>query len=196
MGELGKRDEVDLLVTGVGCVPTVYRLTQALAEGSYDLIVNVGVAGGFGRDLPVGTVVQVGSDCFADLGAEDGDAFLDVFRLGLADPDEAPFREGRLQNNFQVTGLPVVRGITVNTAHGNQERIERTRSLFPAEVESMEGAGFFYVCMNRGQRCLQVRGISNFVERRCRENWDIPLAVKNLNAALPGVLDECLRKPF
>src|SRR3546814_3594619 len=62
MGELGNRDEVDLLVTGVGCVPTVYRLTQALAEGSYDLIVNVGVAGGFGRDLPVGTVVQVGSD--------------------------------------------------------------------------------------------------------------------------------------
>src|SRR3546814_5474048 len=56
MGELGNRDEVDLLVTGVGCVPTVYRLTQALAEGSYDLIVNVGVAGGFGRDLPVGTV--------------------------------------------------------------------------------------------------------------------------------------------
>src|SRR3546814_16334175 len=88
MGELGNRDEVDLLVTGVGCVPTVYRLTQALAEGSHDLIVKVGVAGGFGRDLPVGTDVQVGSDCFADRGAEDGHVCLDVFRLGPADAEE------------------------------------------------------------------------------------------------------------
>src|SRR3546814_20053779 len=95
LGELGNRDEVDLLVTGVGCVPTVYRLKQALAEGSYDLIVNVGVAGGFGRDLPVGIVVHVGSDCFVDMGAVDGDVCLGVFRLGRAVTDADPFREGR-----------------------------------------------------------------------------------------------------
>src|SRR5690606_15152098 len=104
----------------------------------YDLVVNVGIAGSFDRNMPLGSVVQVVSDCFADLGAEDGDAFLDIFRLGLAEPDAAPFREGRMQNDFRVSGLPAVRGITVNMVHGGDERIERTRSLFPAEIESME----------------------------------------------------------
>lgn len=197
----GNQAGLDTLVTGVGVPATVYQLTRTLLQNEYDLVINAGIAGSFDRSLPVGAVAQVVSDCFADLGAEDGDDFLDVFSLGLADADSKPFKNGRLQNNFRMAGLPETldlpeaAGITVNTVHGNEMHIERTRALFPAAVESMEGAGFFYVCLSQGQRCLQLRAVSNYVEKRNRENWNIPLAVKNLNAVLTGIVEKCFREP-
>jgi len=44
----------------------------------------------------------------------------------------------------------------------------------------MEGAAFFYACLLEGITCTQIRTISNKVEKRNKDNWDIPLAVKNL----------------
>jgi len=44
----------------------------------------------------------------------------------------------------------------------------------------MEGAAFLYACLLEGISCLQIRAISNKVERRNKDNWDIKLAVKNL----------------
>ena len=46
----------------------------------------------------------------------------------------------------------------------------------------MEGAAFFYACLFEGITCSQIRTISNRVEKRNRDNWDIPLAVKDLCA--------------
>jgi futalosine hydrolase len=48
----------------------------------------------------------------------------------------------------------------------------------------MEGAAFFYVCEQTKTSCLQIRAISNVVERRNRENWQIELAIKSLNDTL------------
>lgn len=180
----GKAQGADVLITGVGIAATVYQLTKTLQRNSYDLAINAGIAGSFSRDLPTGEVVQVVSDGFADLGAEDGEEFLDIFQLGLAKAGAFPFQNGMLHNDFRVKGLPETRGITVNTVHGEETHIGKTLSRFPAGTESMEGAGFFYVCMSEGLRCLQLRAISNYVEKRNRENWNIPLAVKNLNEAL------------
>jgi len=54
--------------------------------------------------------------------------------------------------------------------------------LFNPQVESMEGAAFFYACLLEGITCSQIRTISNKVEKRNKDNWNIPLAVKNLCA--------------
>ena len=43
--------------------------------------------------------------------------------------------------------LPAVRGITVNTVHGNERSIADTVRRFDPQVESMEGAGFMYACL-------------------------------------------------
>jgi futalosine hydrolase len=48
-------------------------------------------------------------------------------------------------------------------------------------VESMEGAAFFYACMIEKIPCAQIRAVSNFIEKRNRDNWNIALAIKNLN---------------
>jgi futalosine hydrolase len=45
----------------------------------------------------------------------------------------------------------------------------------------MEGAAFFYACRKEGVPGLQIRAVSNYVEKRNRDAWQIGLAVKNLN---------------
>ena len=45
----------------------------------------------------------------------------------------------------------------------------------------MEGAAVFYACKMNNVPCLQVRAISNYVEPRNKENWQINLAINNLN---------------
>jgi futalosine hydrolase len=45
----------------------------------------------------------------------------------------------------------------------------------------MEGAAFFYACRQMNVHGMQIRAVSNYVEKRNREAWNIGLAIKNLN---------------
>ena len=74
-----------------------------------------------------------------------------------------------------------MKGITVNKVHGNAQSIEKTIQLHQPQTESMEGAAVFYACQQLNIPAMQIRSISNYVEPRNRESWQIGLAVKNLN---------------
>lgn len=184
------RHNFKVLVTGPGMIKTTWALTDLLAGGEdiYDLAINAGIAGSFDPDIITGTVVEVVQDVFADFGAEDGTAFLEASTINLSAPDEFPFRSGLLNSlhSFQplLMNYQPVKGITVNTVSGHDETIKRRLSLFGAQTESMEGAAFFYCCLQKELPCLQIRAISNLVEKRNKENWNINLAVNNLNAEL------------
>ena len=82
----------------------------------------------------------------------------------------------QLPANF---GLKKVNAITVNTVHGRDESIAKISS--DTQLESMEGAAFFYACQMAGIPAIQIRAVSNYVERRNRDAWQIGLAIKNLN---------------
>lgn len=189
-----KNSIIDILITGVGMVPTAYFLGKQLERQRYDLIINAGIAGTFNRELPLGTVVNVVEDCVPELGAEDVDQFLSIFELGLADPDSPPYLHGKLVNDILekdlrinleiIRNLPKVTGITSNTIRGNAESIIRIRKIAKVDLESMEGAAFFYACLSAGVPCLQIRAISNLVEERNKTHWKLPLALKNLNKLL------------
>ena len=177
---------VDVLTTGVGMVATATWCARRLARHSYDLALNLGVCGSFVPGYPPATVVNVASDCFPELGAEDGDEFLTLQQLGLSGLDDAPFRGGRLMNpepapHAVVAALPAVSGITVNTVHGNAGSIARVVDRYAPEIESMEGAAFMYACLVAGTRFVQVRAVSNMVERRNRSAWKLREAVDALN---------------
>lgn len=182
----------DILVTGVGMTAMAYHLGRQLAGKSYGLAVNAGLGGSFSGSLSLGEVVQITSDRFEGLGAEDHENFLDIFQLGLEDRDTFPFRNGVLVNDFAVAGLREASAITVNTVHGQAQSIEKVKTRCPVDTESMEGAAFFYVCMQEKIPCIQLRSISNYVEPRNRKNWNIPLAVKNLNETLIRVVQRYL----
>lgn len=177
--------EVDILVTGIGAVFTSYLLTRKLSEKEYDLIINAGIAGSFNPDLNIGDTVYVQSDQFADLGFEDKDKFYTVFEKGFIPENQFPFKNALLENPYEFEfDLKEVPAITVNTTHGCEKSIDLFKNKFNADIETMEGAAFFYVCLNEGVKFLQIRTISNYVEERNEANWNIPLAIKNLNQKL------------
>ena len=76
----------------------------------------------------------------------------------------------------------------MNTVHGNMASIEKVIKKYKPEIESMEGAAFFYVCEKENIPSIQLRAISNYVERRNKDNWNIPLALQNLKLALEKLL--------
>ncbi|WP_256010950.1 futalosine hydrolase [Desertivirga xinjiangensis] len=182
------RHEIEVLVTGVGMVATAFNLGKVLSNGAFDLAVNAGIAGAFDRRLQPGDIVRVINDCLAELGAEDGDAFIPVNELGFGDSTYVDSPGSLISASF-LGSLKPVSAITVNRIHGTEESIGSIVARLNPQIESMEGAAFFYSCSQSGLPYIQIRSISNYVERRNRENWDIPLAVKNLNKCLIELID-------
>lgn len=187
--------DVRVLITGVGMVATAVRCARELALGQYDLALNVGVCGSFNHAFQPGSVVHVAFDQLPELGAEDGDAFLTMEQLSLMGPDDFPFRGGRLTNSAPpaipaLVTLPTVCGITVNTVHGNAAAIERIEARLHPDVESMEGAAFMYACLVQGVPFAQVRAVSNIVERRNRQAWKLPEAVRALADVTLNILEQ------
>lgn len=184
--------EVRLNVTGVGIMATTWHMASALARDKPDLVINAGIAGAIDRQLKLGDVVHIVSEQLADLGVEDAAGqFTDLFDLGMQQPDDFPFSKGQLLNPKadKADFLPKVNGITVNKVHGSFMSIQNMREKYPdAQVESMEGAAFFYACLQTGYFFVAMRAISNYVEPRNREAWDISLAIKNLNLVLVQLL--------
>jgi futalosine hydrolase len=189
------RHEVDVLTTGVGMVATAAWCSRALGRAFYDLALNLGVCGSFDPALPPGTVVHVVSDRLAELGAEDGDRFLTVEELGLGGSESEPQARGVMMNREPPTlaplrALPAVAGITVNTASGHEAAIAAIVARFNPQVESMEGAGFMHACLIHRVPFAQIRGVSNMVERRNREAWKMPLAIRAVCNTALDLLDE------
>jgi len=54
----------------------------------------------------------------------------------------------------------------------------------------MEGAAFHYACLKEKVPYAEIRSISNYVEKRDRSKWNIPLAIKNLNDFFIVLLNE------
>ncbi|MFM7217632.1 MAG: futalosine hydrolase [Bacteroidota bacterium] len=171
------------LIAGVGMTAFTHALTKRLSEEKFDLILNVGIAGSFDPALPLCSVVAVVSDCFYELGAEDGTEFIPADRLGLVSTVHvSPEFPG------PIGSLPAVKGITVSRVHGEDASIALALQRAPAQVESMEGASFYYVCNKEHVPCLQIRAISNRVERRNRADWNIPGALHALADAVNDYL--------
>ena len=175
--------DVFVLITGVGMVATAYILGRTLSTNQFDLAINAGIAGSFDTEISLGQVVSVGEDCFSELGAEDDEHFLTIDSLGFGESRIVPVDFDRTVEHFKT-----VKAITVNKVHGNAGTIEKTISQWSPDIESMEGAAFFYSCNDVNLPSIQLRGISNYVEKRNREGWNIRLAVKNLNEALINLI--------
>jgi futalosine hydrolase len=180
------------LITGVGPIATAWHLGRLFALDRPDWALHAGVAGAFDHSLALGDVVQIIADRFADVGVEEADGrFTDVFELGLANPDEPPFEGGWLRNTAAAEAhfLPAVIGLTVSRVHGYAPSIETIRHKYPqAQVETMESAAFFYACLQAEIPFSEIRALSNYVEPRQREAWQLDLAIERLNAVVTDML--------
>ena len=175
-----------VLITGVGMVSTAFYMAKAFGKENYNLVINLGMCGSFDKAIPLGAVLHVTKDRFSEMGAEAGQKFLPLYQTGIIKEEDMVF-EQRSQNAPKVWRIPTmqklrkVEGITVNTVHGNEPSILIAINRFHPQVESMEGAAFFFCARLEGINCLQIRSVSNYVEKRNKGEWDVPFAVENLN---------------
>jgi len=184
--------EWEVLITGVGIANTAYHLGLRLNQKRrYKGVIQVGIAGAWDRTLPIGSVVAISTDCFSEMGVMTPDNFLTMEQMGF------PLVETHSEKIFNIirnpNSLPKlkrVQSITVNSVHGCVKYAHQTREIWAGygydfQVESMEGAAFFLACHHRRQHIFhQVRSISNYVENRDLSQWNILLAVENLNRYL------------
>ncbi len=182
--QLKASKEVHILITGPGILLTCFYLQQALHIYDYQQIINLGVAGSYNRKRTLGEIVEVVQEEIADWGAENHQGFIPLKEMSFFDKNQFPFKNGVLKNTSSIAlfgELPKVKGVTVNKVTGSEPSILLNQQLFSAETESMEGAAFLFVCLHKQCNSAQIRSLSNYVEPRNPKNWQLDLAIKQLN---------------
>jgi futalosine hydrolase len=186
------RHQMTHLVTGIGVTATTYSLMAAVVHNKPDLIIQAGIAGSYDHAFPPGEVVVVNSEVFADLGTTENGSLRDLFDLKLADPDEFPFRSGRLVNDSvfpgQLQDLQTVPGATVTNISFSAAKAEQIYIKYNVIIESMEGAALHYVCLRQHIPFLQIRAISNFAGERDKSKWKMKESIDLVNARLMDIL--------
>lgn len=184
----------EYLVTGVGIPACIYNLTSHLQNNKYDLVLQAGIAGAFNDELTLGTSVLVKRDLFAEAGAFENNAILSLHDLGLLSRNQFPYSNGWLVNDhkfLQTTSLTIVNAITVGMISDQLSPLNNLfKNKYAPQVESMEGAAFHYVCLQKGIPFLQLRSISNVVGERNKSKWKIKDALDNLDESLTKLLRE------
>lgn len=190
--------ELDILITGIGIPFTMYHLMETLSYKTYNLVIDAGVAGSYNDKMPIGTIVQVVQEEFADIGMEDHKKFFTIFESKWIDLDFSPFHKGKLKviehNIDQINKLPKANSITVNISHGRKDSIELFKNKFNPDIENMEGAAIFYICQCKHIQVVQVRCISNFVELRDETKWELQKSIDSLNHFLIDLFHQMNKK--
>lgn len=189
----------DILITGIGVPSSIFHLTNKLLEKKYELVIQAGIAGSFKKNLTQGSVTIIQQDTFGDIGVNENGKFSTLFDLGLENKNDFPFKDGWLINEnkyFSKSTLPIVKAITVNKITDDEKQLNLLREKFNADVESMEGAAFHYVCLQRKTNFLQLRSISNMVGERDKSKWKIAEAISNLDIELKKLIKNFYKNEF
>jgi futalosine hydrolase len=188
---LATNHDADVLLTGVGIPSTIFHLTAKLSGSNYDLVIQAGIAGTFNGTFEPTEVMVVEADTFADVGVDEKGRFQTLFEAKLSDENEFPFEHGWLKNKSEVLKritLPFTKGVTVNKITDDENELRQLNKKFRANLETMEGAAFHYVCLQRKVNFLQLRSISNTVGERDKNRWKLQEAIASLNIALQKLI--------
>jgi futalosine hydrolase len=181
--------------SGIGMLASCFALTKLALEDKPDLIIQVGIAGTFDNQIELGSVVAIDEETIGDLGVEEDGKWKDLFDLKLEKSSYHPFEKRKLPNQwlskYNLLGLKEVNGITVNEISTNPDRIQKLIKKYNPAIESMEGAALHYVARETNIPFLQIRAISNYIGERDKTNWQMKLAIDNLNQTLLQYID-CL----
>jgi futalosine hydrolase len=181
-----RRAGVEIVATGIGPVEAAIATTAALAQRTYDAVVNAGIGGVFRGRGRVGEAFLVMDEAFADFGLEGaaplalpGGAML-VERQGadaslLGRCSKLPLRRGN--------------GLTVATVTTTDATAQRLWARYGADVESMEGFSVLRAAAVAQVPALEVRGISNYVGDRKQAEWDFAAGARAAATALDAVLE-------
>ena len=176
---------IDILITGIGLTAATYAITKQISLKKPGMIIQAGIAGCFDKNIALGSVVVIRQDVIADESVIENKQLRTMFDLGLAKPNQAPYHKGWLINPqkelIKKTNLKAVNAISVNQVTATPQLTRLYQNKFEPVVESMEGAALHCVCGMDNIPFLQLRGISNYVGERNKNNWKIKEAITHLN---------------
>jgi futalosine hydrolase len=189
----GNKQDIDILITGIGLTAAAYSLTKQINIKRPGLIIQAGIAGCFDKNLSLGSVVVITQDTIADQGVIENKQLKTMFDLRLIKSGPAPFKKNWLVNSnkelIRQTGLKAVKAVSVNQVTTYREMAEFYQQKFKPVVETMEGAALHYVCGMEKIPFLQIRALSNYIGERDKKKWNIKEAINNLNAAVINIID-------
>ncbi|MCW2527083.1 MAG: Futalosine hydrolase [Pseudonocardiales bacterium] len=182
---------VDLLAAGAGVAAAAAATGSALAAASYDLVLSVGVGGGF-APAQVGETVVASAVVHADLGAESEDGFLSADELGLAHTrtDLSPSLVRELAHRCSARTGTV---LSISTVTGTAATAAELAHRHPdAVAEAMEGAGVLAAANAHRVLFGEIRTISNMVGPRDRSAWQLQPALAAITAAISAIVAQPL----
>jgi futalosine hydrolase len=186
------KHDIQFFEHGIGLMMSAFTLGK-LTTLNPDLIIQCGIAGCYTNSLQIGETVIVETETLGDTGAEDQEGSLNLVELNLIEPNTYPFINQKLQNPYLDSysiNLKKVNSLSVNLASGSLKTIEQRTIKYQADIESMEGASLHYACLTSSIPFVQFRGISNYVEPRNKENWNIPLAIQNYQQHIISFIEQ------
>jgi len=177
-----------LLISGVGILETAARLGQYLGRHHprVQAVVQFGIGGAYigppeaARQAGILSLCLAEKEILGDLGVELGDA-LEYFSKELVATNSYalnPVLRERAMEILAAAGhTPLVGNfITVNSASGTWRRGELLRSHWDGLCENMEGTAAARICAMYDIPMLELRVISNMVEDRNLQNWQLDRA--------------------
>jgi futalosine hydrolase len=186
---LGDNSSFDVVLAGVGPIAAGIQTTKAMLEKDYDLVINMGIAGGFRGRADVGSIVIAEEIVSADLGAESPERFITLDELGFGASTRIKAENERVEllvKAMSSNGLAVQQGtiLTLSTVTGTETTTNELLRREPnAVAEAMEGYGVAMAAKEFGKPVLEIRSISNPIGPRDRSAWRMKEALDTLVAA-------------
>lgn len=181
---LNSRAGVEVLITGVGPVDAAARVSKALTQAHYEVVINAGIAGAMPGVAKVGDAVVIGEEMLA-LEQESGEPIS--LPQGNVLANRVP-SDAALTEMVTSLGFPLVRGITVTHVTSSDATAMQLHSR-GAEVETMEGFAVLRAAQLAGVPAIELRGISNIVGDRRNSGWDFEAGMGGLRRILNAALD-------
>ncbi|THF84762.1 futalosine hydrolase [Deinococcus sp. KSM4-11] len=197
-GEAARLDGLGarLVVSGVGPVAAALATQRALLDRTAGLVISAGIGGAYpGSGLEPGDLALSSVIIQADLGAWDGDAWLELDALRLSVRPDAvqgaqfPVWDGAEQAARRA-GAAFGPLLTVSGVTGSVATARALAQRYPGALsEGMEGAGIAHAALLAGVPVVEVRGVSNEVGPRDRAAWRIAEALAATRRGVAAVLE-------
>ncbi|MDA0746944.1 MAG: futalosine hydrolase [bacterium] len=198
---------VRLLETGMGAVNTAHALTITLERERPTLVLQTGIGGAYlTSELNKGDIAIATSENYGDLGVLTPTGWQPAETIGIPvlQTDRAYYNTFPLNPNLVTQAETIVRNlhrdalaptvlsgpfVTVQQCSGRTDTGNALAAQFNAICENMEGAAAAHLCALYNIPFLEVRGISNLVEDRNRDAWNIPLAIRRSQQATQAIIE-------
>jgi futalosine hydrolase len=180
------KHDLQYFVHGVGNGITAVKLGYWLKQNEQPhLLIQVGIAGAINPNLTIKETVLVSSILEGDLGVYENDQWSSISDVGLNPLADSVITNKYAQEVANNIKLPLVLAANVNQVSTSNNFIQQVLiNKFKADIEIMEGFAFEYFLKVNNLKGFQLRGISNAIGERNKQNWQIQAALQKVGETL------------